>query len=460
MRLLGQTITSSRDCVSITDLEHRILFVNDAFLSTYGYTEEEILGRPVSILQSQVAAEGESGRAGAAESDGGSFAEVLHRRKDGSEMPLEVWSSVVRNDEGEPVALVGVARDITERKRMEDALRRSEAHLRRLTDTMRDVVTQTDTAGVVQYASPSAEQVLGYCLEEIVGRTLFDRIHPEDVQQVRETFERAIRERTGGRLEFRYKHADGHILWLESVGNLLLDDEGTVAGAVFGTRDITARKVVEEQIKASLLEKEVLLKEIHHRVKNNLQVISSLLSLQSEYLQDERLRKVLKESQNRVKSMAIIHQRLYQSGNLAEINFADYIHELCSQLFRSYGAASRRISLDVQAEEVALGVDRAIPCGIILNELITNALKYAFPRDDGGTVTVRLQALESAVELSVIDDGIGLPDGLDVRTSNSLGLKLVNMLTEQLGGAITMGVDETREEPRRGTVCSLTFKRR
>jgi PAS domain S-box-containing protein len=459
MRLLGQTITSTRDCVSITDLEHRILFVNDAFLSTYGYTEEEILGRPLAILQARATAEEETVRVGPAGLNGGSYAEVLHRRKDGAEIPLEIWTSVVRNDEGEPVALVGVARDITERKRMEDALRQSEGRLRRLTDTMRDVVTQTDIAGVVEYASPSAEQVLGYRLEEILGGSVFDRIHPEDVQKAREAFQTAIRERTGGRLEFRYRHADGHILWLESVGNLLRDDQGNVTGAVFGTRDITVRKKVEEQIKASLLEKEVLLKEIHHRVKNNLQVISSLLSLQSEYLQDEGLRKALKESQNRVKSMAIIHQRLYQSGNLAEINFAGYIRELCSQLLRSYGAASRKISLDVQADEVALGVDRAIPCGIILNELISNALKYAFPGDDGGTVTVRLHAREHAVELSVSDDGVGLPAGLDVRTNNSLGLKLVNMLAEQLGGAITMGADEKRPEPRRGTVCALTFKR-
>jgi PAS domain S-box-containing protein len=459
MRLLGQTITSTRDCVSITDLEHRILFVNDAFLSTYGYAEEEIIGKPVAILQSRAGAEGETDRIGPATLSDGSYAEVLHRRKDGAELPLEVWTSVVRNDEGEPVALVGVARDITERKRMEDALRQSEARLRRITDTMRDVVTQTDAAGVVQYATPSVEQVLGYRLEEILGKTIFDRIHAEDVQKVREAFQTATRDRTGGRLEFRYCHADGQILWLESVGNLLFDDQGSVTGAVFGTRDITSRKRVEEQIKASLQEKEVLLKEIHHRVKNNLQVISSLLSLQSEYLQDEELRKVLKESQNRVKSMAIIHQRLYQSGNLAEIDFASYIQELCSQLLRSYGAPSRKISLNVQADEVALGVDRAIPCGIILNELISNALKYAFPGNDGGTVTVRLRALEHAVELSVNDDGVGLPAGLDVHTNNSLGLKLVNMLVEQLGGTIAMGADETRSEPRRGVVCALTFKR-
>jgi len=459
MRLLGQTITSTRDCVSITDLDNRILFVNEAFLSTYGYAEEELVGKPIAILRPPGTAESAMVVADPAILNGGWYGEVLHRRKDGTEIPLELWTSAVRNDEGEPVAVVGVARDITERKRMEHALRESEARLRRLTDSMRDVVTQTDTGGVIQYASPSAEQVLGYRLEEILGQTVFDHIHPDDVKHAREVFQTAIRERTGGQLEYRYHHAGGHILWLESVGSLLFDDRGNVAGAVIGTRDITERKRVEEQIKASLLEKEVLLKEIHHRVKNNLQVISSLLSLQAECLHDEGLKKILKESQNRVKSMAIIHQRLYQSSNLAEINFAGYIEELCSQLLRSYGAASRKISLRVQADDVALGVDRAIPCGIILNELVSNALKYAFPGDDGGALTVKLHAMEHTVELSVSDDGVGLPAGLDFRTNDSLGLKLVNMLVEQLGGTMTMGADEARPAPRRGTLCSLTFKK-
>jgi two-component sensor histidine kinase len=201
------------------------------------------------------------------------------------------------------------------------------------------------------------------------------------------------------------------------------------------------------------------LKEIHHRVKNNLQVISSLLNLQSEHVADDEIRRVLKESQNRVRSMAIIHQRLYQSGNLAEVNFAGYIKELCSQLLRSYGAASRGISIQTDVEEIGLGVDKAIPCGIILNELVSNALKYAFPAERGGLLTVQLHAREKEIRLVVADDGAGMPAGLDYRTSDSLGLKLVNMLVDQIAGTLTQAEHTPAVDGRPGTRWTIVFSR-
>jgi PAS domain S-box-containing protein len=459
IRLLAQTITSTKDCVSITDLDHRILFVNDAFLATYGFTEEDLIGGPMSRLNAPSMSGEVADQILSATLQGGWYGEVVHRRKDGTEFPLEVWTSVVRNDEGDPVATVGVARDITERKRMEQALRQSEARLRRITDAMRDVVTQTDLEGNVQYVSPSIAQVLGYRPEDVLGQPVFGRVHPDDRDRVRATLGAAVYNRTGGRLEFRYLHADGRVLWLEAVGSLLIDSGGKVTGAVIGTRDITERKRVEEQITTSLREKEVLLKEIHHRVKNNLQVISSLLSLQSEHINDEEIRRALKESQNRVRSMAIIHQRLYQSGNLAEINFGGYIKELCSQLFRSYGASSRQINLSTTADEVALGVDKAIPCGIILNELVSNSLKYAFPNDQGGTISVELRMREAAIELLVSDDGVGLPAGFDYRTAESLGLKLVHMLVEQIMGTLTQNAEHPAGMDRPGIRWTVTFSK-
>ncbi len=459
IRLLAQTITSTKDCITITDLDQRILFVNDALLATYGYSEEELVGEPLSKLRSPAMSNEVSEQIIPSTLRGGWYGEVLDRRKDGTDVPLEIWTSVVRNDEGEPVAMVGVARDITERKRMEEALRQSEARLRRLTDTMRDIVTQTDADGRIQYVSPSHRQVLGYTLEETLGRPIFQRIHPEDLRSAQEAFAAAIAHRTGGRLEFRYRHADGHYLWLESVGNLLFDSRGEVVGAVFGTRDVTERKQVEEQITNSLREKEVLLKEIHHRVKNNLQVISSLLNLQSEHVVDDEIRRVLKESQNRVRSMAIIHQRLYQSGNLAEVNFAGYIKELCSQLLRSYGAASRGVSLETDVEDIGLGVDKAIPCGIILNELVSNALKYAFPTAGGGLLTVQLHARERNIRLVVADDGAGMPSALDYQTSESLGLKLVNMLVDQIAGTLTQTENGSSVDGRPGTRWTISFSR-
>jgi len=457
MRLLAQTITSTKDCVSITDLEDRLLFVNEAFLEAYGYTEEELLGKPLATLRSSSMASDVARQILPATLRGGWYGEVINRRKDGKDLPLELWTSVVRNDEGDPVALVGVARDISERKRMEQALRQSEARLRRITDAMRDVVTQTDVDGTIRYISPSGFLALGYRPEETLGRSLFEKVHPDDRQQAEKAFRDALAKKSSMTLEFRHRQAGGDYVWLEAVGNLLFDEQQLVVGTVFGIRDITERKSAEEQVKTSLQEKEVMLKEIHHRVKNNLQVISSLLSLQSDSLSDESVRKVLRDSQNRVRSMAIIHQRLYQSTNLAEINFAGYIEELCSQLARSYGAVDRNIRFRNKAEDVYLGVDKAIPCGIIINELVSNALKYAFPDGDGGTVTIEFQQKGNDVRLVVCDDGVGMPDGLDYQSAESLGLRLVNMLVEQVGGSVRMHAEHEDSDDRPGTRWEVRF---
>jgi PAS domain S-box-containing protein len=457
MRLLAQTITSTKDCVSITDLEDRLLFVNEAFLEAYGYAEEELLGKPLAALRSSSMAPEAARQILPATLHGGWYGEVINRRKDGQDLPLELWTSVVRNDEGDPVALVGVARDISDRKRMEHALRQSEARLRRITDAMRDVVTQTDVDGIIRYISPSGFLALGYRPEETLGRPLFEKVHPDDREKVEKAFHEALAKKSGMTLEFRHRHANGDYVWLEAVGNLLFDDQRQVVGTVFGIRDITLRKSAEEQVKTSLEEKEVMLKEIHHRVKNNLQVISSLLSLQSDSLPDESIRKVLRDSQNRVRSMAIIHQRLYQSTNLAEINFAGYIDELSSQLARSYGAVDRNIHLQSKADDIYLGVDKAIPCGIIINELVSNALKYAFPNGDGGTVTIEFHQQGSDVRLVVRDNGIGMPEGLDYQSAESLGLRLVNMLVEQVGGSVRVDDEQEDSENRRGTRWEVRF---
>lgn len=459
MRLLAHTITSTKDCVSITDLDDRILFVNDAFLETYGYGESELLGKSLAMLYSSSTPADLARQIAATTLNGGWYGEVVHRKKDDGELPVELWTSVVRNDEGDPVALVGVARDITDRKRMEHALRQSEARLRRITDAMRDVVTQTDQNGIIQYISPSGYHTLGYRPEETLGTSLFDRIHPADRERVEQAYVSLLNAKAGTVMEFRYHHASGEYVWLEAVVNLLFDDHRSVAGVVFAIRDIAGRKLAEEQVRGSLEEKEVMLKEIHHRVKNNLQVISSLLSLQSEFFPDDNVRKVLRDSQNRVRSMAIIHQRLYQSSNLAEINFAGYIEELLAQLSRSYGAAGKNLTLTSTAEDIFLGVDKAIPCGIIINELVSNALKYAFPDGRGGTVTVEFSQHDQEISLAVVDDGVGMPESLDYQSTESLGLRLVNMLVEQVAGKLSMARNETGSASTPGTRWEVRFTR-
>jgi two-component sensor histidine kinase len=227
-------------------------------------------------------------------------------------------------------------------------------------------------------------------------------------------------------------------------------EEGWVFTVIL--RDITQRKIADESIRASLREKEVLLKEIHHRVKNNLQVVSSLLGLQSRIIEDDALRKMFQESQNRVHSMALIHESLYQSVNLSEIDFPAYIDQLADYLFRSYGVDSSRVQLAASIDELRLTMDTAVPCGLIINELVSNALKYAFPGGRSGKIRIEMREDGTHfIRLAVIDDGVGFPDGIGQASSKSLGLRLVRTLADQLGAAVEMASDE-------GARITLTFQ--
>jgi two-component sensor histidine kinase len=218
--------------------------------------------------------------------------------------------------------------------------------------------------------------------------------------------------------------------------------------------EIGERRRAEEQIKASLREKEVLLKEIHHRVKNNLQVISSLLYLQSKSIEDEETLEMFKDGWNRIRSMALVHERLYQSRDLARIDFAEYVRNLADYLFRSYGVDSSLIKLKINVRDVSVGIDTAVPCGLILNELVSNSLKHAFPRGRAGEIRIELRSGgEGECSLIVSDDGVGLPGDLDFRDTESLGLQLVNTLVDQLEGIIE--VDRNG-----GTAFRITFTQR
>jgi two-component sensor histidine kinase len=216
------------------------------------------------------------------------------------------------------------------------------------------------------------------------------------------------------------------------------------------TERTAALEASTEHLKAALHEKEVLLKEIHHRVKNNLQIIASLLSLQSDQLKDPDDMVLFEDTQHRVKSMALIHESLYRTGDLAHFSFARYIDSLCTDLLQFYADGTSHVHLHTELDELTFDVDAAVPCGLILNELLTNALKHAFPGGRSGDIHITLRAQAGHVTLSVHDTGVGFPADLDFRHTESLGMQLVSMLTEQLGGTITL----TREC---GTAFAVTF---
>ena len=239
--------------------------------------------------------------------------------------------------------------------------------------------------------------------------------------------------------EVRLNHHDKEF-WLELFVNPIFDTEGEVTEISMVAHDISEKKISSIEIEESLKEKEVLLKEIHHRVKNNLQVISSILNLQSSFVTDENTLGILQESRNRIRSMAIIHENLYRTEDFSSIKFDNYLKNLTANLIASY-SVNRQIELDTDLEEVDLVLDQAIPCGLLTNELITNSLKYAWNGEDTGTISIRLSQKDNLVKLEIGDNGIGLPAEFQKMQSDTLGLQLVTTLAEQLDATLEVDSD-------------------
>ncbi|MHC4464212.1 MAG: sensor histidine kinase [Planctomycetota bacterium] len=256
--------------------------------------------------------------------------------------------------------------------------------------------------------------------------------HPCPIRRIQET-KRAVT------VEHVHYDKDGNPRDVEVHAYPIFDDKGDVSQMIEYCLDITDRKRAEQQLKTSLEEKGVLLREIHHRVKNNLQIIVSLLSLQSDYVQDKWAVELFHECQLRVKSMALLHERLYQTENLAQINLADYVRDLTDELLCSYGADPRKIELKINVKDVFPTIDIAIPCALMINELVSNCLKHAFPGDRAGEIRIGLDSDEQDnCTLSVSDDGVGFAQDGELPNVRTLGLQLVSILAEQLRGTVIL----------------------
>jgi PAS domain S-box-containing protein len=297
----------------------------------------------------------------------------------------------------------------------------SRTFLDNILQSMQEIVLVADSDGAIRTANQIAVEKLGDGEETLEGR-----IVAELVAGGADTLEQ-------GAGEFALRRPDGSTFPASFSRSELLGLSGEKEGFVLVARDITERREAEERLRRSLHEKEILLKEVHHRVKNNLQIVSSLLHLQEGDMEGPN--RNLRESQNRIRSMALIHEHLYQSRDLANIDFSAYLQELVNNLLSSYGSRSERIHAEVDVLTCPLSLDTAIPCGMIVNELVANALEHAFDAD-GGTLWVSYRPENGRHELRVADDGRGLPPEFDLEGSDSLGLRLVSALTAQLGGEL------------------------
>jgi two-component sensor histidine kinase len=323
-----------------------------------------------------------------------------------------------------------------------------QAHYNRLQTTLaslHEAVVVIDAAGAVAFMNAAAQAFTGWelaaaqemAVEEVVplvgrGDT---RPPPRDAVGVAWHTDQSF-DLAGNYL---WRANDRTVLPIVGRATPMRDGAGNLLGAVWVFRDATADQQLAVQLQAVLRAQEVLLKEVHHRIKNNFQFLASLLDMQADAIEDPHVRAALEDSQQRIQSMALVHQSLYQSLDLDRIDCVAYLRGLVTELCQAYAAEARHLTLTITADDVGLRAEAAISCGLILHELLANALKHAFPAGQPGAieVTLRMDRVGACV-LNVRDDGVGFPAGLDFRQTDSLGLQLVCLLTEQLGGTIQM----------------------
>lgn len=355
--------------------------------------------------------------------------------RDGRRIPVEVNSTLL--ELGKMKVAVSVARDITQRLENERKLRESEEKYRSLFNLSPEYILLLDPEdGRILDMNSTLAGTLGIPSEELRGRSIYElEFLSDDVKtEFRSKIEVIERDGTLEPYEMVLTDPSGREYTVR-IYNKLIHAEGRECLLIV-LNDISDLKRTQSMLEKSLAEKELLLKEIHHRVKNNLMIISSLLSLQSRQVKDRETMDLFRESENRTRSMALIHERLYRSEDLKNIDLAEYLGRLASEIFRSYSADSR-IRLNLEIDELKVDVETAVPLGLIVNELLTNAVKHAFP-DGEGTVTVSLSKRNGTVTLEVSDDGAGFPEDIDWESSPSLGLQLVRSLTEQIDGKVEM----------------------
>lgn len=382
--------------------------------------------------------------------------EHVHYDGNGKYSVYEIHGYPIFDAEGNIAQVIEYNLDITDRKRAEDALQISEEKNRTITTTAKDAIIMIDEKGRTSFWNPAAEKIFGYTQEEVLNKELHPVIAIDqylgDYKTGFEKFAATGKGSTIGKtLELTARKKDGTEFPVElSLSAIQMQEKWHAIGIV---RDITKRKQSENQIMASLKEKEVLLREIHHRTKNNMQIISSLLRLQSVQMINKKDIAMMNESQNRIKSMSLIHEKLYKSKDMANIDFSEYIEDLTNDLFTFYEPDIRRVELKLDTANIWLGIDTAIPCGLVINELVTNSLKHAFPEGRKGEVRISLRKIEGDELLLIVsDNGIGIPEKLDFRNTKTLGLLLVVTLSEeQLQGKVELNRD-------RGTEFRIRFR--
>ena len=374
------------------------------------------------------------------------------RGSDGIFRPFLTRIMPVHDQEGKIVKWFGTNTDVTAQKLTEETLRNSEQRYRTIGESIDYGVWVCAPDGRNIYASESFLNLIGITQKQCSSFGWGEMLHPDDSERTIAAWKECVQAGEKIDIEHRFRGVDGQWHPILTRGSPIRDEQGQLTGWAGINLDISQLKQVETHLKASLLEKEVLLKEIHHRVKNNMQVISSLVNLQAKAIDNPEVRLHLQDVRDRVRSMALVHEKLYQTENLAKVPFDEYVGSLLNYLKNAYDKSEATIQYTMDLQSVSLSVEKAVPCGLMLNELITNALKHAFGGRTNGQVTTALhRTADGTVCLRVSDDGVGMPLEQDWRKSKSLGLRLVDMLARQLNAIVELNCDK-------GTQFQIAFK--
>lgn len=440
LRLFRSLIDQSNEAIFVSDPETgRILDANDKACVNLGYKREELFNMRVMDFEVNLPDQFSwKEHVEEVQSRRHLIFEGWHRRKDGTIFPVEVNVSFIVLEKIS--YMLAVVRDITERKQADEALRVSKDFSAKLIDSLGDGLSVMNKEGVRIMANKALCDMTGFSEDELINiKPPFPFWPPEHMKEIQETF-KTVMQGTMGETELVFMRKNGERFPVLVSPSYMRDEHGEITNFINSIKDITERKRAEEKIEASLKEKEILLREIHHRVKNNMQIVSSLLGLQAESIKEEKYLEMFRDSRNRIMSMYIIHEKLYRSRDLEKIEFNEYIRDLANGLLQSHGVEAGKVELNISVGDTSLGIDFAIPCGLIINELITNSLKYAFPDGRKGRISISLHPFnKNMFKLVVSDNGVGIPSDVDFRKTESLGLRLVTILAEnQLHGQIDL----------------------
>jgi PAS domain S-box-containing protein len=444
LRLLERAINAAGEGICITGSNgagNPLVYVNHGFEQLTGYPAEAVLGQNMRFLQGADTDQAAVERMRAAiESEQEFTSELLNYRQDGTPFWNQISITPVKDAAGKVSHLVAVLHDLTARRRAEEALRDSEVQYRRLFEAAKDGILILDAeTGMILDVNPFLVEMLGYSHEQLLGKRIWELGLFKDVAADQDNFATLQQQEYIRYEDLPLETAGGRRWDVEFISNLYRVDHRKIIQC--NIRDITEHKRTQQALQELLREKESLLKEVHHRVKNNLQVISSLVRLQSYRVENPIAQAALRDMQNRIGSMALLHETLYQSGNFARVDLAAYLRAVCSQMFHSLAADPASIQLRLDVASVDLDVHQAVPCGLLINELVSNCLKHAFPDGRAGEVRVEVQWVDGgpALRLRVADNGVGLPANFDLRQLRTLGLQLVSDLVGQIGGRLDIG---------------------